>query len=92
MDGGAWEATYSPRGRKESDTTAQLTLYFTTGRTQYKMRAPQEIGIIWKWELIWAYGIKSGFTEVKYKINCVKLLNSNSENLTEGLGSLDLIL
>ena len=48
MDGGAWEATYSPRGRKESDTTAQLTLYFTTGRTQYKMRAPQEIGIIWK--------------------------------------------
>ena len=36
MDRGAWEATYSPRGHKESDTMAQLTLYSTTGVTQYK--------------------------------------------------------
>ena len=43
MDRGAWEATYSPQGRKESDMTAQLTLYFTTGMTQYKLRASQEI-------------------------------------------------
>ena len=25
MDRGAWQATYSPWGRKESDTTEQLT-------------------------------------------------------------------
>ena len=26
MDGGAWQATYSPWGRKESDTSERLTL------------------------------------------------------------------
>ena len=25
MDGGAWRATYSPRGRKELDTAEQLS-------------------------------------------------------------------
>ena len=28
MDGGDWWATYSPRGRKESDTTEQLHFHF----------------------------------------------------------------
>ena len=28
MDRGAWQATYSPGGRKESDTTEQLILSF----------------------------------------------------------------
>ena len=28
MDGGAWQATYSPWGCKESDMTARLTLHY----------------------------------------------------------------
>ena len=29
MDGGAWWATYSPRGRKELDTTERLHFHFS---------------------------------------------------------------
>ena len=36
MDKGAWQATYSPWGHKESDTTKQLTLPLSLPRMMKK--------------------------------------------------------
>ena len=36
MDTGTWQATYSPWGRKESDTTQRLTLYNYSVYFRYK--------------------------------------------------------